>query len=102
MRASERWQLLLEGRFEEAYAYHTSRIRDAQTLERFRQQFGAQLGIKSAKVAKVECASPTSCLVRIRIETGVALPGFAGKLLESHIDEQWTKVGRDWQSDMPS
>lgn len=102
VRASERWQLLLSGRFDDAYSYHTPRIRDSQTPERFRQQFGAQMAVKSAKVAKVECASSTTCLVRVRIETGVALPGFAGKVLETHIDEQWVKVGREWLSDMPS
>ncbi len=102
VRASERWQLLLDGRFDEAYSYHTNRIRESQTLERFRQQFGAQMAIKSAKVVKVECENPKSCLVRVRVETGVAFPGFAGKTLETHVDERWVKVGADWQSDMPS
>jgi hypothetical protein len=102
VRASERWQLLLDGRFDEAYGYHTPRIRESQTLERFRQQFGAQMAIKSAKVVKVECDNPKSCLVRVRVETGAAFPGFVGKTLETHIDERWVKVGAEWQSDMPS
>lgn len=102
VRASERWQALLAGRFDEAYAYHTPKIRESQTPERFRQQFGAQMAIKSAKVVKVECDGPQSCLVRVRLETGVAFPGFAGKTLETHVDERWVKVGAEWLSDMPS
>jgi|JI6StandDraft_1071083.scaffolds.fasta_scaffold81871_2 hypothetical protein len=103
VRARERWEALLAKRFDEAYEFHTDRIRKAQDFNKFRGRFGAEMSIKSAKVVLVECKSEASCLARIRIETGLALPNVRTRTIETHVDEPWVKqTNGQWLIDASS
>ncbi len=89
-RATARWNALLKGDFQEAYAYLSAGskavLAEKDYVARLRKGFW-----KSARVEKVECATPTSCDVALTIEYE-----YQGRLAKTPLRETWIRDSSEW------
>lgn len=96
-RAVERWQLLIEGKPEEAYEYLTPGYRS--TMGRQEYTRSALMGaIKWNSVAwrDAECSSADACKVRLQVGYSVRMSG-AGDVPSINMQEEsWLLTGGQW------
>ena len=89
-RAQERWDLLVKGDFEKAYAFLSPGSKQVQGekdyVARLRRGFW-----KSAKVETVTCASADACDVGLSIEYE-----FQGRRTTTPLREKWVREGSEW------
>lgn len=91
--AQERWNLLLKGDLDGAYAYLSEGSRQLRTLEQYKARI--QLGLwRSVKVESAECAEDV-CKVQVRVgyklkRTGAVQEG------ETYVEERWVLESGRW------
>lgn len=91
VRAQERWDLLLKGQMEAAYAYTSPASRQVYSLEKFKAGYGRG-GFRKATVERVSCPAQT-CEVKLMLTydhkrmKGIATP----------VNETWVwSDGQAW------
>lgn len=94
-RAQARWDLLVAGKFEEAYTYLTPAYRALRTPTDYRNRFSNGAKWMGAKSASVECASPERCTAHIQLETLVVARGF-NRPIKTTLTETWLLEDGQW------
>lgn len=95
-RAQARWDALLAGDFDRAYAYLSPGSKVGVTPARWRASLGGAAAWKHAEVAGVDCESSEKCIVRVRIEyTPLLLRGRLGTI-DTHVSETWLLDSGQW------
>ena len=94
--ATQRWQALLAGKFDQAYEFATPAFRKLRTVDSYRTNRSA-VPVKwvSAEVLRVDC-EPQRCNVKIKLITRPIMPGFNKLNLETGLDEVWLLEDGQW------
>jgi hypothetical protein len=94
--ATQRWQALLAGKFDQAYEFATPAFRKLRTADFYRTNRSA-VPVKwvSAEVLRVDC-EPQRCAVKIKLITRPIMPGFNKLNLETGLDEVWILEDGQW------
>lgn len=95
-RAQERWNHLLAGDYNKAYAYLPPSYRALVTAEDYRNRFGDGAAWKSAVVERVKCETEERCAADIDLRIVVVARGFSGKPLPAKVYETWLKEDGQW------
>jgi hypothetical protein len=95
-RAQERWNHLLAGDYNKAYAYLPPSYRALVTAEDYRNRFGDGAAWKSAVVERVKCETDERCAADIDLRILVVARGFSGKPLPAKVYETWLKEDGQW------
>jgi hypothetical protein len=95
-RAQARWNALLAGKFEDAYAYLSPSSRAVVSLQRFRSSFGSVVAWKSAEVHKVECKQTDRCIVSIKVRYQPMMRVGGLSTIETSVEETWLLDGGQW------
>ena len=66
VRAQQRWDWLVTGKYEDAYGYTTPAFRGLNTAQNYRNRFGTGASWTGARVQSVECTTPERCTVLAR------------------------------------
>ena len=99
-RATARWQMLMAGDFAKAYAFTTPTYKGTTSEAAFLVQFEKKPQWHGAEVLAVTCATPTSCVARVRIDLKISLPRTKMDRITTHDDEAWVfEDGQWWHSD---
>jgi len=89
-RAQQRWDELVKGDLRKAYGYLSPGSRSVMSPEAYEGSIKRGFW-KSAKVDKVECATPQSCDAAVTIEYE-----FQGRRTKTPLRETWIKEGSEW------
>jgi hypothetical protein len=95
--ATQRWQALLAGKFDQSYEFATPAFRKLRTVEFYRTNRSA-VPVKwvSAEVLRVDCEA-ARCKVTVKVISEPRLPGFRKSInLESGIEETWVQEDGQW------
>lgn len=95
-RAQARWDALLAGKFDEAYAYLSPGSRAVVSPQRFRSSIGAAAAWKSAKVHSVTCAQADRCKVTMLVSYAPMVRAREIGTIETSIDETWLLDQGQW------
>jgi hypothetical protein len=95
-RAQARWNALLAGRFDDAYAFLSPASRSVVSPQRFKSSFGAVLSWKSAEVHKVECAQADRCIASIKVRYQPVLRAGTLGTIETLVEETWLLDAGQW------
>jgi len=89
-RASERWKLLIEGRFESVYKFQTPEYRKVFSFKQFRRGFGGLNFWTKAEVENVICTE--ECIATVKVYVRIK-PGRWGEVIESSqiMKEKWVR-----------
>ncbi len=89
-RAQERWDALVAGNVERAYALLSPGARQARSLPAYRAMIKTGFW-KRAVVDRVECQSSETCKVMVMVEYV-----YRGTLISSPIFEDWVLADQRW------
>lgn len=95
VRAQQRWDWLVAGKYEDAYAYTTPAFRGLNAAPSYRNRFGNGASWAGARVQKVECATPERCTVQVAVDTRVVARGFRDPITSSLV-ETWLLEEDQW------
>lgn len=97
-RASERWQLLIARKGDQAWNYLTPGYRATTTQKRYADEMDHRpVKWTGANVTKVDCASADKCEVYVMVLYDINLPGIAsGGKSFSPQKEIWLRLGNQW------
>lgn len=99
-RANSRWQTLMAGDYAKAYTFTTPTFRKNTTEAAYLEQFEKKPQWHGAEVLTVTCATPASCVAKVRIVVKIALPRTKLDRITTHSDEKWLlEDGQWWLSD---
>jgi hypothetical protein len=90
-RAQKRWELVMKGQMEGAYAYLSPASRETITLVDFRKRTAAGRWWRKIQLSKVDCRVDT-CQVTMILEYDL----FEIKGLKASIEETWINDGGTW------
>lgn len=94
-RADERWQLLVKGDLEKAYAMLTEGYRKITPYDTYRSRIANGLWIKGEAV-EVTC-EPEKCEARIHLESKPPLGGRFGGNISTYFNETWLLEEGQWR-----
>lgn len=94
--ATQRWQALLGGKFDQAYEFATPAFRKLRSVDFYRTNRSA-VPVKwvSAEVLRVDC-EPQRCVAKIKLITRPNMPGFNKLNLETGLEEVWIQEEGQW------
>lgn len=92
-RADQRWQHLVAGRLDEAYAYLSPGSRERVTAPYYKGSLKPGMW-RGAKVAGVECETDV-CKVQVALKYEYMRPGVKYES-ERTLDETWIREGGQW------
>lgn len=99
-RATARWQALMAGDYAKSYIFTTPAFRKGTTEAVYLTQYEKKPQWHGAEVLTVTCATPASCVARVRIDVKIALPRIKLDRITTHGDEAWLlEDGQWWFSD---
>jgi hypothetical protein len=89
-RASERWQLLIDERFESAYAYQTPEYRKVFDFKHFKKGFGGMRLWSKAEVINVKCDEKCVAIIKLHV---IIPAGRWGNVINTTevVEEQWVR-----------
>ena len=92
-RALERWNLLMEGRVESAYAYLSPGYREAHSLARYSRTIQGVGLWKGVEVREVKCEEKR-CEVKVVLDLAIG----GAKPVPAPVKESWIQLedGGDW------
>ena len=94
-RAQARWNALLAGEWEKAYALMSPSYRAVVEQKRFAGQFGGTLSWVAAEVVGVACEQDR-CTAQMKVKFRPIVKGKPGPALENHFDETWIREDEQW------
>lgn len=94
--ATQRWQALLAGKFDQAYEFAVPSFRKIRSLDYYRVNL-ASVPVRwlSAEVIRVDCEA-LRCTARIKLTSEPRVPNFRGTKLETGLDEVWVQENGQW------
>ena len=94
--ATQRWQALLAGKFDQAYEFATPAFRKLRSVDFYRTNRSA-VPVKwvSAEVLRVDC-EPQRCVAKVKLITRPIMPGFNKLNLETALEEVWIEEDGQW------
>lgn len=94
--ATQRWQSLLAGKFDQAYEFATPAFRKLRSVDFYRTNRSA-VPVKwvSAEVLRVDC-EPQRCVAKVKLITRPIMPGFNKLNLETALEEVWIEEDGQW------
>jgi hypothetical protein len=95
-RANQRWEALIKGDIDQAYAYNAPGFRAVVDKAGFRSRTGIAGRWHSAQVANVTCDTETRCKAVIKLEFSTLIPGHSKDRMTTHIDETWLLEDGQW------
>lgn len=95
-RAQARWNALLKGDFERAYAYITPGGRAVVPLATYRGRIGNAVTWKSAEVASVTCETLEMCTVQVKVTYLPVMRRASVGTIERYLDETWVVDAGQW------
>ena len=94
--ATQRWQALLAGKYDQAYEFLNPAYRKLKPKEQYAFATGAaSVKWKSAEVVRVVC-EPKKCNVVIQVVSQIRMPTFYKAPLVSGFDEVWILEEGQW------
>lgn len=100
-RADQRWEAMVDGKFENAYQYLSPGFRAVQSYKTYSSRF-ANTAWTSGKAVRVECNDERDrCVATVRVESRAFMPGLQmnngqGTELKTYIEENWIKQDGNW------
>lgn len=94
-RATQYWQLRIEGRIDKAYLLTSPAYRAVRSAEQYKTRFGSGAAIKSAEVVNVTCEA-AKCSARMKLTASVALPMVNLSEIVTYVDEPWLLEEGSW------
>ena len=101
VRAQQRWDWLVTGKYEDAYGYTTPAFRGLNTAQNYRNRFGTGASWTGARVQSVECATPERCTVQVADDTRVVARGFRDPITTSAVETWLLEEGQWWYYQAP-
>ena len=101
VRAQQRWDWLVTGKYEDAYGYTTPAFRGLNTAQNYRNRFGTGASWTGARVQSVECATPERCTVQVAVDTRVVARGFRDPITTSVVETWLLEEGQWWYYQAP-
>ena len=101
VRAQQRWDWLVTGKYEDAYGYTTPAFRGLNTAQNYRNRFGTGASWTGARVQSVECATPERCTVQVAVDTRVVARGFRDPITTSVVETWLLERGQWWYHQAP-
>ncbi len=101
VRAQQRWDWLVTGKYEDAYGYTTPAFRGLNTAQNYRNRFGTGASWTGARVQSVECATPERCTVQVAVDTRVVARGFRDPITTSVVETWLLEEGQWWYYQTP-
>ena len=101
VRAQQRWDWLVTGKYEDAYGYTTPAFRGLNTAQNYRNRFGTGASWTGARVQSVECATPERCTVQVAVDTRVVARGFRDPITTSVVETWLLEEGQWWYHQAP-
>jgi len=98
LRATQRWKLLVDGKFEQAYGYLAPSTRAILSFDSYKAELSGPVKWVAGDVVSVKCQAD-KCDVRIRLEATAALgPRVGAKMpnIVTYFDEPWLKEEGQW------
>ena len=101
VRAQQRWDWLVTGKYEDAYGYTTPAFRGLNTAQNYRNRFGTGASWTGARVQSVECATPERCTAQVAVDTRVVARGFRDPITTSVVETWLLEEGQWWYYQAP-
>lgn len=101
VRAQQRWDWLVAGKYEDAYTYTTPAFRGLNPAPSYRNRFGTGASWTGARVQNVECATPERCTVQVAVDTRVVARGFREPITSSLVETWLLEEGQWWYYQAP-
>jgi hypothetical protein len=96
-RAEDRWNHIINKRFDEAYDMFSPGYRQSMSREDYVNTIkNRPLKWTEAKAVDEACASPQSCKVKIKIKFSLTMVGAGEVNSEDQIYEDWLQVNGNW------
>ncbi len=97
-RAEARWDALIKGDIEKAYAYTSPEYRSVVSLQQYMGKYGRVINWRMAQVANVSYDESTVATVSVEVTYRVGFPGLGGESIETQkaISEKWIYKDREW------
>lgn len=94
--ANQRWQYIIAGQFDKAYAMTAPSYRKLKTLDYYQGNLrAAPVKWKSGEVVRIDCVTQT-CKVTVKAVSQIVLPTRYKGLLDSGLDESWVFEDGQW------
>lgn len=98
-RAAQRWQALIDGKYQDAYDMLAPGVRALQSFKAYSNSIGAGATWTAAEVTRVDCNDKQdNCTATVRVESKALMPGGSFKVvpLTTHLAEIWIKQDNQW------
>jgi len=98
-KAVARWQHLIKGEFDQAYAYLTPGYRQTESMESYSLRMGnSQVEWQEVTYDKKECEEESFCHVHVKIKYLYVMPVAGGQEMvqSTSIKENWIKKDDGW------
>jgi hypothetical protein len=97
-RAEARWDALIKGEFEKAYAFTSPEYRSVVSEQQYKGKYGRVINWRMARVANVSYDDSTVATVSVEVTYRVDVPGTGGEAIETvkAISEKWIYKDREW------
>lgn len=99
-RATQRWQALIKGKYQDAYNLLAPGVRAIQSYKAYSTSIGTSVAWTGAEVVRVDCnEAQDNCLVVVRVESSALLPGMSlsrPQTISTHIEETWIRQDGGW------
>ncbi len=94
--ATQRWQAVLSGKYDQSYELLSPAYRKLKTKEQYTVALLlASVQWKSAEVVRVECEA-IKCVVTVKVVSQIRMPTFYKAPLVSGLEETWVKEDGQW------
>lgn len=93
--AAKRWEALIAGKWDDAYAMLAPSYRAVTPMNRYRGKFGVG-GWSSAEVFTVTCETTSSCTARVVVTVQIPAITRNNKGLSAPVDETWVEEDGKW------
>ncbi len=94
--ANERWQLLIDGKYEDAYQFLAPGFRAVQSYKTYTSRL-ANTAWVAGDAVRVECNDERDkCSATLRLESKAFLPGLNTGGLTTFVDETWIRQDGKW------
>ena len=101
VRAQQRWDWLVAGKYQDAYTYTTPAFRGLNPADTYRNRFGTGASWAGARVQNVECATAERCAVQVAVDTRVVARGFRDPITTTVVETWLLEDGQWWYHQAP-
>jgi hypothetical protein len=96
-RATQRWQMLIAGKFDDAYQLLAPGYRAVKSPNAYREDLSTAVRWISAEIVSVKCDDAEKCDAKVKLEARPVLIGGSSRAnIVTHFDEKWIRVDGQW------